>query len=229
MSIYNIDNDWKTFFQEKSTKPYFNDLMQRVSDEYNAHTCFPPQEKIFNAFSMTNLSDVKVVILGQDPYHNDGQAQGLSFSVPNGYTIPPSLKNIAKELKSEYEYDCIDVVNKQGDLTGWAKQGVLLLNTTLTVQAHEPNSHSKIGWTTFTDDVIKELNNQEQSIVFLLWGAHAQSKAELITNPQHLVLQSAHPSPFSARKGFFGNNHFVEANDWLKKHGRDTINWNLLD
>lgn len=221
--MIDIDESWMVFFKEESKKPYLQELASKVKDEYAHNVCFPPYDKIFNAFKLTPKDSVKVVILGQDPYHGNGQAQGLSFSVPNGQKLPPSLVNIDKELFDEFGYHCIDALH--GDLSEWGKQGVLLLNTTLTVKAHEAGSHAKLGWGEFTDAVIRELDAMEQPIVFLLWGAHAQSKMPLLSNPSHLVLASAHPSPFSAHKGFFGNGHFKKANEWLEKQGAEPIEW----
>ena len=188
-------------------------------------TIYPPKEEIFNAFKLCPIDNVKVVILGQDPYHEEGQAHGLAFSTPEGHSIPRSLKNIVKEIESEYGYPIPD----SGCLESWAKQGVFLLNTVLTVEEGNANSHSKCGWQTFTDNVIKILNNQKQPIVFLLWGKQAELKKELITNPNHLVLISAHPSPFSARRGFFGSNHFKLANEFLKENNLEEINWKIED
>lgn len=223
--MIDVDESWLPFFEEESKKPYLHELAAKVKEEYAAGTCYPPYEKIFNAFKQTPKDNVKVVILGQDPYHGAGQAQGLSFSVPDNQKIQPSLINIAKELEDEMGHPCIDVMH--GDLTEWARQGVFLLNTSLTVRAHEAGSHSKLGWQQFTDAVIAELDASDDPIVFLLWGAHAQSKKELLTNPNHLVLMSPHPSPFSAHKGFFGNGHFKKANEWLVEQGREPIEWKL--
>lgn len=223
--MVNVDESWMPFFKQESNKPYLHELAAKVKDEYSQTTCFPPYEQIFNAFKLTPRDDVKVVILGQDPYHGDGQAQGLSFSVPQGMKLPPSLVNINKELESEFGYECIPA--NCGDLSSWAEQGVLLLNTTLTVKAHEAASHAGLGWQEFTDAVIRELDEINQPIVFLLWGAHAQSKKPLLTNPGHLVLSSPHPSPFSAHKGFFGNGHFKKANEWLYEQGAEPIEWRV--
>lgn len=223
--MIDIDETWMPFFKEESKKPYLHELAERVKNEYAKSQCFPPYEKIFNAFKLTPKDKVKVVILGQDPYHGDGQAQGLSFSVSDGQKLPPSLVNIDKELFDELGYHCIEPGH--GDLSFWAMQGVLLLNTTLTVRAHDAGSHSKLGWGEFTDAVIAELDEMEQPIAFLLWGAHAQSKMPILTNPEHLVLASAHPSPFSAHKGFFGNGHFKKTNEWLVQHNVEPIEWKL--
>lgn len=221
----NIDPTWHAFFKREGQKQYLRDLADKVKQEYASKTCYPPYNKIFNAFLLTPRDQVKVVIIGQDPYHNDGQAQGLSFSVPNGMKLPPSLVNIGKELEAEFGCPCINPNN--GDLSDWAKQGVLLLNTSLTVQAHNAGSHASLGWMEFTDEVIRELDADDRPIVFILWGAHAQKKKELLVNPNHLVLMSAHPSPFSAHKGFFGNGHFKKANDWLESQGESSIDWNI--
>lgn len=223
--MIDVHDSWMPLFKRESAKPYLRELADKVKAEYAAGTCYPPYDKIFNAFKLTPKDDVKVVILGQDPYHGQGQAQGLSFSVPNGTKLPPSLVNIDKELESEFGHECIPA--GRGDLSRWAEQGVLLLNTTLTVRAHEAASHAGLGWQEFTDAVIAELDSMEQPIVFLLWGAHAQSKEPLLANPDHLVLSSPHPSPFSAHKGFFGNGHFKRANEWLEEQGAEPIEWDL--
>ena len=208
-----IGNDWDLALEDEFE-----------NSEYETKTIYPPYDEIFNAFKFTPLSNVKVVILGQDPYHEAGQAHGLAFSTPDGRPIPRSLKNIFKEINSEYDYP----IPESGCLEKWAKQGVFLLNTVLTVENGNANSHSKCGWQTFTDNVIKILNSQEQPIVFLLWGKQAEKKKELITNPNHLVLITSHPSPFSARRGFFGCNHFKMANEFLMKNEMEEIDWNLV-
>ena len=209
-----IGNDWDLALEDEFEKDYFLRVMDFVDSEYETKTIYPPYDEIFNAFKFTPLSNVKVVILGQDPYHEAGQAHGLAFS----------LKNIFKEINSEYDYP----IPESGCLEKWAKQGVFLLNTVLTVENGNANSHSKCGWQTFTDNVIKILNSQEQPIVFLLWGKQAEKKKELITNPNHLVLITSHPSPFSARRGFFGCNHFKMANEFLRKNKMEEIDWNLV-
>ena len=219
-----IGNDWNLSLEDEFEKDYFLRVMDFVDSEYETKTIYPPYDEIFNAFKFTPLSNVKVVILGQDPYHEAGQAHGLAFSTPDGRPIPRSLKNIFKEINSEYDYP----IPESGCLEKWAKQGVFLLNTVLTVQDGNANSHSKCGWQTFTDNVIKILNSQEQPIVFLLWGKQAEKKKELITNPNHLVLITSHPSPFSARRGFFGCNHFKMANEFLRKNEMEEIDWNLV-
>ena len=218
-----IGNDWDNVLEEEFKKEYFLKIKDFVEEEYRTKTIYPPKEEIFNAFKLCPISDVKVVILGQDPYHEKGQAHGLAFSTPEGHPIPRSLKNIFKEIEDEYNYP----IPESGCLESWAKQGVFLLSTVLTVEEGNANSPSKCGWQTFTDNVIKILNNQDQPIVFLLWGKQAELKKELITNPNHLVLISAHPSPFSARRGFFGSNHFKLANEFLKENNLEEINWKI--
>ncbi len=218
-----IGNDWDLALKEEFNKDYFVKIMDFVKEEYRSKTIYPPFEEIFNAFKLTELNNVKVVILGQDPYHEEGQAHGLAFSTPDGRPIPRSLKNIFKEINSEYGYE----IPTSGCLEKWAKQGVFLLNTVLTVEKSNANSHSKCGWQTFTDNVIKILNENEQPIVFLLWGKQAEKKKELITNSNHLVLITSHPSPFSARRGFLGSNHFILANEFLAKNNIKEIDWKL--
>lgn len=218
-----IGNDWDSVLADEFKKDYFLEIKDFVDGEYESKTVYPPYEEIFNAFRLTPLSEVKVVILGQDPYHEPGQAHGLAFSTPEGRPIPRSLKNIFKEINEEYDYP----VPESGCLESWAKQGVFLLNTVLTVEKGNANSHSKCGWQTFTDNVIRILDGQEQPIVFLLWGKQAEKKKELINNPNHLVLVTSHPSPFSARRGFFGSNHFKLANEFLKENKKEEIDWKL--
>jgi uracil-DNA glycosylase len=218
-----IGNDWDNVLEEEFEKEYFKEIMDFVEEEYKTKTIYPPKEEIFNAFKLCSPDKVKVVILGQDPYHEKGQAHGLAFSTPEGNPIPRSLKNIFKEIESEYGYPIPD----SGCLESWAKQGVFLLNTVLTVEEGNANSHSKCGWQTFTDNVIRILNESNHPIVFLLWGKQSELKKELITNPNHLVLISAHPSPFSARRGFFGCNHFVLANEFLKENKLKEIDWQI--
>ncbi len=209
--------------EEEKQKDYYKDLIDFIDKEYESKIIFPPREKIFEAFKLTPFEQTKVVIIGQDPYHGEGEAHGLAFSVNNGIKIPPSLKNIYKEINAEYGYE----IPNTGYLIKWAKQGVLMLNTVLTVEKDKPASHKAKGWEVFTDRVIEELNNSEQPLVFMLWGNYAKSKAQLINNPKHLILESAHPSPFSARNGFFGNNHFKLANDFLEKNGIEQIDWKI--
>ncbi|MBR4448432.1 uracil-DNA glycosylase [Methanobrevibacter sp.] len=218
-----IGNNWDLALKEEFEIEYFQKVMDFIDGEYLTKTIYPPYEEIFNAFKLTPIDNVKVVILGQDPYHEAGQAHGLAFSTPEGRPIPRSLKNIFKEINAEYGFP----IPESGCLESWAKQGVFLLNTVLTVEDGNANSHSKCGWQTFTDDVIKILNNRNQPIVFLLWGKQAEKKKELITNPNHLVLITSHPSPFSARRGFLGCNHFKLANEYLAKNNMEEINWQL--
>ena len=218
-----IGNEWDSVLEEEFQKQYFLNIMEFIDSEYGTKTIYPPYGEIFNAFRMTSLENVKVVILGQDPYHEEGQAHGLAFSTPDGRPIPRSLKNIFKEINAEYGY----AIPESGCLEDWAKQGVFLLNTVLTVEQGNSNSHSKCGWQTFTDNVIKILNRQPQPMVFMLWGKQAEKKKELLTNPNHLVLITSHPSPFSARRGFLGSNHFILANEFLKKNDIKEIDWSL--
>ena len=218
-----INNDWDLALSDEFKEDYFLKIMEFINDEYDSKTVYPPYDEIFNAFKMTPLGNVKVVILGQDPYHEEGQAHGLAFSTPDGRPIPRSLKNIFKEINNEYSYP----IPESGCLEKWAEQGVFLLNTVLTVVEGQANSHSKCGWQTFTDNVIRILNDQSRPIVFLLWGKQAEKKIELITNPNHLVLITSHPSPFSARRGFLGSNHFKLANEFLKENNLEEIDWKL--
>lgn len=218
-----IGNDWDLALKEEFEKDYFLKINDFINKEYETKTIYPPYDEIFNAFKLTPLNEVKVVILGQDPYHEKGQAHGLAFSTPAGRPKPRSLNNIFKEINAEYDYP----IPESGCLESWANQGVFLLNTVLTVEEGNANSHSKCGWQIFTDNVIKLLDNQTQPIVFLLWGKQAEKKKELIKNPNHLVLITSHPSPFSARRGFFGSNHFIKANEFLKKNNIKEINWRL--
>ena len=218
-----IGNDWDFALSEEFKKDYFLKIQDFIDEEYSSKTIYPPYDEIFNAFKLTPLSNVKVVILGQDPYHEEGQAHGLAFSTPEGRPIPRSLNNIFKEINAEYDYP----IPTSGCLEKWAKQGVFLLNTVLTVEDGNANSHSKCGWQTFTDNVIGILNRQDQPIVFLLWGKQAEKKKELITNENHLVLITSHPSPFSARRGFLGCNHFKLANGYLKENKIKEIDWKL--
>lgn len=216
-----IEPSWKDQLQEEFEKDYFVKLTQFVKNEYQTQKIFPPAKLIFNAFEHTPFEKVKVVILGQDPYHNDGQAQGLSFSVPEGIPTPPSLINIFKEINRDLQIP----IPQSGDLTRWANQGVMLLNATLTVRAHQAGSHQNHGWETFTDAAIVKLAQQRQNIVFMLWGAYAQRKASFIDADRHLILRSPHPSPLSAHRGFIGNNHFSLANEYLESKGIDPIVW----
>lgn len=216
-----IDSSWKEHLQQEFDKPYFKELTDFVRQEYSTTEVFPPARLIFNAFDLCPFDQVKVVIIGQDPYHGPGQAHGLCFSVNDGIQFPPSLKNIFKEIES----DLGRPVPASGNLTRWAQQGVLLLNATLTVRAHQAGSHQKRGWETFTDAVIRELATRRDGLVFILWGSYAQKKGAFIDRDRHLVLQSAHPSPLSAYNGFFGNHHFSQANHWLESHGQHPIDW----
>ena len=217
-----IEPSWKSRLDGEFEKPYFAALVQRVRQEYAQYTCYPPGRLIFNAFNTCPFDKVKVVIIGQDPYHEPGQAMGLSFSVPDGVPMPPSLINIFKEIQT----DLGKGIPNSGNLTRWAQQGVLLLNATLTVRAHAAGSHQRIGWEEFTDAAIRALSAGRERLVFLLWGGYARSKAALIDRSRHLVLQSVHPSPLSAnRGGWFGNRHFSTANEFLKANGQTPIDW----
>lgn len=216
-----INNDWQYYFDEEQRKDYYLLLREFLKNEYRLHTVFPPMNEIFSAFTLTPLEKVKVVLVGQDPYHEKGQAMGLSFSVRETVQMPPSLLNIKKELENEG----FDTSAFSSDLTRWAYQGVLLMNTTLTVREHEALSHVGRGWEIFTDKCIEILNSFPSPKVFLLWGSNARSKKNMITNPVHLILESAHPSPLSAYRGFFGNNHFIRANEFLKANGLTPIEW----
>lgn len=219
-----IVNDWQPAIQAEFKKPYYKELYQFVKDEYRTHVIYPSSDAIFNALHLTPLSEVKVLILGQDPYHNDHQAHGLSFSVlPDQKEIPPSLQNIYKELADDME--CY--IPNNGFLEKWAKQGVLLLNTVLTVRAHQANSHQGKGWEQFTDAVIRAVNAQERPIVYMLWGKPAQTKIPMLNNPKHLILKAPHPSPLSAYRGFFGCRHFSQANAFLTEHGAEPIDWQI--
>ena len=216
---------WHDVLADEKQQPYFLNTLKTVAEERQSGiTIYPPQKDVFNAFRFTELGDVKVVILGQDPYHGPGQAHGLAFSVRPGVAIPPSLLNMYKELEATIPGFTRPT---HGYLESWARQGVLLLNTVLTVRAGQANSHKNLGWTTFTDHVIEKLNDHEKPIVFLLWGGNARSKARLITAPQHLLLEAAHPSPLSAYNGFFGCHHFSMCNDYLKSCGLTPIDWDL--
>ena len=199
---------------------YFTTLWEKVKEEYQTTKCFPPKNQIFRTIELTPFEEVKVVIIGQDPYHNDNQANGLCFSVSDKVTAPPSLKNIFKELE-----DDLGIKKTSNELEIWAKQGVLLLNATLTVRAHEANSHKDLGWEQFTDFIIKEISDKKENVVFVLWGAFAQKKAGLIDASKHFIIQSAHPSPFSVHKGFFGSRPFSKINQFLEEKGKEPINW----
>ena len=218
-----IQNDWLQELEPEFHKPYYRELYQFVRSEYSSAQIFPPADDIFNAFHFTPLSEVKVVILGQDPYHNVGQAHGLCFSVKPGTDIPPSLVNIYKELQDDLGCP----IPNNGYLTKWAKQGVLLLNTVLTVRAHMANSHRGKGWEEFTDAAIRVLNKQDRPIVFILWGSPAQQKKKMLNNPKHLILEAPHPSPLSAYRGFFGSKPFSKTNAYLTQNGITPIDWTI--
>lgn len=221
MAKVNIHTSWQQVLQQEFDKPYFEQLIEFVRHEYATTTCYPPGSLIFNAFNQCHFDDVKVVLIGQDPYHEPGQAHGLCFSVQDGIQYPPSLLNIFKEINS----DTGRPMPTSGNLLRWAQQGVLLLNATLTVRAHQAGSHQKHGWEVFTDSVIKILAAERENLVFILWGSYAQSKAQLIDGTKHLILRSAHPSPLSAYRGFFGNHHFTLTNDYLRKYNKQEIEW----
>ena len=218
-----IGNDWDEKLRVVESSPNFNKFYNSVLKLYDTKTIFPPKDLIFNALKLTPYSKVKVVIVGQDPYHGEGEAHGLSFSVLDGVKIPPSLKNIYKELYNDLKI----VAPNSGNLTKWAKQGVLLLNASLTVEKDKPNSHANIGWQPLTDYIIRILNTKEEPIVFILWGKFAQSKKIYITNPKHLIIESSHPSPYSANVSFFGSRPFSRTNEYLKKNNIEPIDWRL--
>ncbi len=218
-----ISNDWLEPLKPEFRKPYYSKLHQKIVEEYNTRPIFPPADDIFNAFHLTPLHEVKVVILGQDPYHNVGQAHGLCFSVKPDVEIPPSLVNIFQELHDDLGCE----IPNNGYLVKWAKQGVLMLNTVLTVRAHQANSHRGIGWEEFTDAAIRILNEQDRPIVFILWGAPAQRKKAMLNNPRHLILEAPHPSPLSAYRGFFGSKPFSRTNDFLTANGLTPIDWQI--
>lgn len=218
-----IGNEWDEILKDEFQSDYYAQIRETLKQEYASHEIYPPMQDIFNALRYTSYSDVKAVLLGQDPYHGPGQAHGLCFSVRPGVAPPPSLQNIFKELQSDMGLPA----PHSGCLIPWAKEGVLMLNTTLTVRRGQANSHSKIGWTKFTDAIIQKFNDHEQPIVFLLWGSNARSKKVLITNPNHLILETVHPSPLSAHQGFFGSRHFSQCNEFLMAHGIAPIDWTL--
>lgn len=221
--MVHLGNSWDSLLEEEFKKPYYQKLRQFLVQEYNNHTVYPDMSDIYTALKTTDYHSVKVVIIGQDPYHGPNQAHGLSFSVKPGIEPPPSLKNIFQEINKELDIP----IPKTGCLLPWAKQGVLLLNAVLTVRAGEPNSHKGMGWETLTDRIIELLNQRNQPMVFLLWGANARKKAEIITNPNHLILSCAHPSPLSAYNGFFGCGHFKACNKFLASQGLKPIDWHL--
>ena len=218
-----FNNSWDILLKDEFQKPYYLNLRKFLVQEYKSQTIYPNMNDIFNALIYTDYKDVKVVILGQDPYHQPNQAHGLCFSVKKGVNPPPSLQNMYKEIYAEYGYP----IPQHGELTYWAEQGVLMMNTVLTVRESQPNSHKGMGWEIFTDNVISLLNLRPEPMVFLLWGANARAKKKIITNPNHLVLESAHPSPLSAYNGFFGNGHFKKANDFLKQNKMTEIDWRI--
>lgn len=218
-----ISNDWALAVGDEFKKDYYRDLFKFVKSEYTNNVVFPPADDIFNALHLTPLSEVKVVILGQDPYHNEHQAHGLSFSVLPGVEAPPSLQNIYKEL----ETDCGCYIPNNGYLEKWAKQGVLMLNTVLTVRAHSPASHQNRGWEQFTDAIISAVNQKQTPVVYMLWGSPARKKASMLNNPNHLILEAPHPSPLSSYRGFFGCKHFSKANAFLSEHGLTPIDWQI--
>lgn len=221
-AMIDIEASWKQYLKSEFEKPYFAKLTENVRNEYKNGLCFPPAKLVFNAFNLCPFNKVKVVILGQDPYHGLGQAMGLSFSVPDGIMLPPSLQNIYKEIHS----DLGKPIPTSGDLTRWAKQGVLLLNATLTVRAHEANSHQALGWQNFTDAAIETINTHREHIVFMLWGGFARSKKRLIDTNRHCIIESVHPSPLSAnRGGWFGQHQFSRCNAYLKQYGLGEIDW----
>ncbi|MBQ7926222.1 MAG: uracil-DNA glycosylase [Lachnospiraceae bacterium] len=220
-----IENDWLEVLSEEFKKPYYRELYEFVKKEYNTTRIFPPSDEIFTAFNLTPLKEVKVVIIGQDPYHNDGQAHGLCFSVKPQVEIPPSLVNIYKELQDDL--GCY--IPNNGYLVKWAKQGVLMLNTVLTVRAHQANSHHGRGWEEFTDAAIRALNAQDRPMVFILWGRPAQMKKSMLNNPKHLILEAPHPSPLSAYRGFFGSKPFSKTNAFLEQNGLQPIDWQVVN
>ena len=222
--MYKITKEWDEILADEFSSDNYLRLREFLKEEYANHTIYPSMYDIFNSMKYTSFADLKVVLLGQDPYHNEGQAMGLSFSVPDGVQVPPSLVNMYKELHNETGF----IPRKSGNLVGWAKQGVLLLNTVLTVRAHQANSHKGKGWEKFTDSIIKKISDQKQGVVFLLWGGNARSKKPLIDKNKHLVLECAHPSPLSAYNGFFGCGHFNKTNEYLTSIGKEPIDWSDL-
>ncbi len=220
-----ITGKWEEALAPEFKKPYYRALYNTIRQEYHTHVVYPPSDEIFTAFHLTPLEKVKVVILGQDPYHEPGQAHGLSFSVKPGIEIPPSLVNIYQELHDDLGYP----IPKSGYLVHWAEEGVLMLNTLLTVRAHQAFSHKDIGWQEFTDAAIRAVDRENRPIVFILWGRPAQEKKRLITNPERLIIESPHPSPLSAYRGFFGSKPFSRANDWLVSHGETPVDWEIKD
>ena len=218
-----IGNSWDKVLKEMFDSKEYQAFFQKIEKEYQNKIIYPKKENIYNALKLTSYENVKVVIVGQDPYHGENEAHGLSFSVQKGIKLPPSLKNIYKEILND-----LNIVEPNcGDLTSWAKEGVLLLNSVLTVEKDKPASHAKIGWSKYTDYIIQKINEKENPVVFILWGNFAKTKRELITNPKHLIITSAHPSPFSARNGFFGSKPFSKTNEFLKENNIKPINWQL--
>ena len=218
-----LNPDWKAFLKDELNSNTFQAIISKLESERKHHTIFPENEVLFNAFNQTNIDDLKVVVLGQDPYHGKGQAHGLSFSVPNGVRIPPSLRNIFKELKADLNLP----ISQNGNLNTWAEQGVLLLNSTLTVREKQAGSHQKLGWEDFTDSIIKKIADKKEGLIFLLWGAFAQKKSILINDKKHYILTTTHPSPFSAYRGFLGCKHFSKTNEILVNNKKQPINWKL--
>ena len=223
IKLQEIDSQWQEALKEEFQKDYYLELMAKVSEAYENNQVFPPANEVFNALNLTPLSQVKAVIIGQDPYHDVGQAHGLCFSVKPGVKVPPSLVNIYKELHDDLGCN----IPEDGYLVKWATQGVLMLNTVLTVNAHEPNSHKGYGWEKFTDAIISKVNEEDRPIAFLLWGAPAQKKKKLLNNPKHLILEAPHPSPLSVYRGFWGCKHFSKTNDFLVNNGIEPIDWQL--
>lgn len=219
-----LGNDWDELLKDEINKDYFQELFNFVKEEYQKHTVYPKMSEVFNAFRHTAYKDVKVVILGQDPYHGENEAEGLSFSVKTGIRKPPSLNNIFKELHDDLGCE----ISESGSLIKWTEEGVLLLNSVLTVEKDKPASHKDHGWETFTDAVISKINEKDTPVVFILWGNYARAKKTLITNPIHYIIESPHPSPYSANNGFFGSKPFSKTNDFLKSKGISPIDWNLV-
>lgn len=223
IELQEIDSQWQEALKEEFQKDYYHELMAKVSEAYENNQVFPPANEVFNALNLTPLSQVKAVIIGQDPYHDVGQAHGLCFSVKPGVKVPPSLVNIYKELHDDLGCS----IPEDGFLVKWATQGVLMLNTVLTVNAHDANSHKGYGWEKFTDAIISKVNEEDRPIVFLLWGAPAQKKKKLLNNPKHLILEAPHPSPLSVYRGFWGCKHFSKTNEFLLENGIEPIDWQL--
>ena len=221
--MVNIGNDWDEILKDEFEKEYYKKMRKFLINEYKTKIIYPKPEEIFTAFKLTSYKDCKIILLGQDPYHGENQAHGLAFSVKEGIKLPPSLRNMYKEINNEYGYE----MSKNGHLVPWAKQGILLLNTALTVIAENANSHSKIGWEIFTDNIIEILNKREESLIFILWGSNARSKKRLIDTKKHYILEGVHPSQLSANRGFFGCGHFKKANEILKELGKKEIDWRI--